>query len=73
MLFVTFYCRYHHFDTLVTSLEMINNKLLNIEFVKSRVIDENNKMNGKEQTRNGHEFRGGNDSGKSALLKSSLW
>ncbi len=33
-----------------------NDQLLNIEFVKSRVIDENNKMNGKKQTRNGHEF-----------------
>lgn len=46
------------FDTLVTSLETLSPEMLNMEFVKSRLLDENNKRNGKAEVKYGTEFGG---------------
>lgn len=37
------------YDSVVTSLETLSPKMLNMEFVKNRLLDENNKRNGKMQ------------------------
>lgn len=50
------------FDSLVTSLETLHPKLLTMEFVKSRLLDENNKRHGNKKTeakKDGFEFSAG--------------
>lgn len=44
------------FDSLVTSLETLHPKLLTMEFVKSRLLDEYNKRHGRKERKDGTEF-----------------